>query len=810
MMRCFTRRGGLIACGMLLAVGLGAQDQVEPPKSALRSKIDRSQPYQAPDGPGLQVIYGTDDRIDVYQETNPTRVAQASATCALVATSDLNLQGDGSYTMDTFTWTRSGLPACDEEPFGDQPVAPFCTGFLVAPDIIATAGHCFDSGDFSSVRFVFGFQMADSQTAVTTFNAEQVYSGVEVLGRQQADADYAIVRLDRAVTAPGVHPLSVRREGGPALGQSLGVIGHPAGLPLKIAYGPTTTVRNNTPAGYFIANLDTYGGNSGSPVFNASTGVVEGILVRGATDYLFQGSCFVSNRLSDTEEGEDVTRAPIFAALIPRRGVLFEREVYACGATLHLTLRDDNATSGPIAIQLTTQSDQETVILLPVAPGEWQGQIDSQPEFATISNDGLIHAYDGGTITATYVDQDAGQGQNETLQTTALMDCRAPVISNVYLIHQGADRFTVSFTTNEPAEVRLEAGLECGSLPLAVSGSDLATTHALTLTGLETCRLYYFNVVATDRAGTAARWDNSGFCGLAQTGQEILLLEDTFDAPSPIAWSHAAEIGPDDWTTGTLFAQSPPYAYGVTGADELIDSSLVTPLLPGGGQLRFRHGYDLEDGFDGAVLEVSTDGGSSWFDLGDQILSGGYDATISDSYDSAIGGRMAWTGIEDASEVNVDLSSTAGETIRVRFCFAADDSVQSEGWAIDDVRYFQAQPCEAVDPVRVIAPNGGEKITSGAPTAINWRTDLATAGSGVRFELWRKGSPVEHLGYGWNPSGLGRTVVHLPLVTTGEGYTVRVISTWDGTLLDESDAPFTILGREPENAIRPGGWELYR
>ena len=62
---------------------------------------------------------------------------------------------------------------------------------------------------------------------------------------------------------------------------------------------------------YFSANLDTYGGNSGSAVFNANTGVVEGILVRGATDYVSdpsQGGCRVSNILGKhAGKGEDVT-----------------------------------------------------------------------------------------------------------------------------------------------------------------------------------------------------------------------------------------------------------------------------------------------------------------------------------------------------------------------------------------------------------------------------------------------------------------------------------------------------------------------
>jgi hypothetical protein len=69
-------------------------------------------------------------------------------------------------------------------------------------------------------------------------------------------------------------------------------MGLPSGLPLKLAGG--ASVSNNQPAAFVVANLDTYGDNSGSPVFNAATQEVEGILVRGENDFGQQGNCSVS------------------------------------------------------------------------------------------------------------------------------------------------------------------------------------------------------------------------------------------------------------------------------------------------------------------------------------------------------------------------------------------------------------------------------------------------------------------------------------------------------------------------------------
>jgi hypothetical protein len=150
--------------------------------------------------------------------------------------------------------------------------------------------------------------MKDADTASTTFGEDDVYEGVEVIGRKltQTQTDWALVRLNRPVV--GRSPVSFRTAGKISADQKLFVIGHPCGLPLKFADG--ASVRDNSPKPFFVANLDTYGGNSGSPVFNAKNYRVEGILVRGENDFVKNGTCNVSLVCPTTGcRGEDVTRA---------------------------------------------------------------------------------------------------------------------------------------------------------------------------------------------------------------------------------------------------------------------------------------------------------------------------------------------------------------------------------------------------------------------------------------------------------------------------------------------------------------------
>jgi len=264
-----------------------------------------------------RVIYGIDNRDDIYQVKSAKVRGLAGRVAALVKTSDLTRNADGSFTLATASYQQE-YDLCGNEPFASQPLGCFCSGFLVASNVVATAGHCVKGpADLTTTRFVFGWRMLDAARARTTFPAEDVYDGRAIVGRQltPTGADWALVKLDREVT--GRAPLPLRTSGKVGNTARVFVIGHPSGLPAK--YAPGARVRDNSPAAHFVANLDTYGGNSGSPVFNTSTKKVEGILVRGENDYVSNGTCQVSQRCPTTGcRGEDVTRVTVWAAKVPK------------------------------------------------------------------------------------------------------------------------------------------------------------------------------------------------------------------------------------------------------------------------------------------------------------------------------------------------------------------------------------------------------------------------------------------------------------------------------------------------------------
>jgi hypothetical protein len=84
------------------------------------------------------------------------------------------------------------------------------------------------------------------------------------------------------------------------------LIGHPSGLPTKIAGGAQVLkVLKNS----FISNVDAFSVNSGSGVFHALTGEYKGILSSGRQDYDGKGNCS-SAVIYSMEEGNETVVMP--------------------------------------------------------------------------------------------------------------------------------------------------------------------------------------------------------------------------------------------------------------------------------------------------------------------------------------------------------------------------------------------------------------------------------------------------------------------------------------------------------------------
>ncbi|MAX66708.1 MAG: peptidase [Halobacteriovoraceae bacterium] len=255
----------------------------------------------------IKVIYGDDNRVDVIASPNELYVKLAESTAAMISNDKLKEFNAEQFEIGGKTLAESGV--CAQERFSQQPIEANCSGFLVGKNTLVTAGHCIRSQfDCDNNAWVFDYKVQRESDSSVVVDKSSVYKCKSIIARELNSSDsndYAVLELEQDVLDRDV--LKFRTSGKPKVGDELVVIGHPTGLPTKISDKAYVREVNDI---FLVANLDTYGGNSGSAVFNAVTGEVEGILVRGDTDYIFDRSqmCRVSNRLGENAgRGEDVT-----------------------------------------------------------------------------------------------------------------------------------------------------------------------------------------------------------------------------------------------------------------------------------------------------------------------------------------------------------------------------------------------------------------------------------------------------------------------------------------------------------------------
>ena len=260
---------------------------------------------------------------------------------------------------------------CSSEKYREQDTAAFCSGTLVGPDTVLTAGHCIQSAfDCQSTSFVFGFAVKAAGVLPRSVASSEVYKCKQIIKQQRVDngADFAVIQIDRQVT--NHRPLAVRPVGDVSLSDGLTVIGHPVGLPTKITTGGT--IRSITPTEYFVANLDTYGGNSGSAVINSSTGLIEGVLVRGEQDFESKGGCTVSKVCADgTCRGEDVTKISVIRPFLPTLSTIPDTPVDEPPATVaevfkaapNLVIPDNKPVGVSSTIQVTSAPKDRKVFV---------------------------------------------------------------------------------------------------------------------------------------------------------------------------------------------------------------------------------------------------------------------------------------------------------------------------------------------------------------------------------------------------------------------------------------------------------------
>ena len=180
---------------------------------------------------------------------------------------------------------------------------------------------------------------------------------------------------------------------------------------------------------------------------------------------------------------------------------------------------------------------------------------------------------------------------------------------------------------------------------------------------------------------------------------------DNVTAPAlPTGWTATLTAGqPADqpWrTVNTVFDPNPSSVFAAD-PNHVTDNQLTSRhigISSSAAVLTFRRNNNLEESFDGMVLEISIDGGGfqDIISAGGSWVAGGYNGTIADDFENPLGGRAAWTGNSGGFVItSVKLPNSAdGRTVRFRWRVGTDHSVGGPGAFIDtiDLTHFSEPP----------------------------------------------------------------------------------------------------------------------
>ena len=254
--------------------------------------------------------------VDLYQISNPFVYEAVLSTAAMIPRDRLIMvDGGGMIEQNPTQRTKSCRMSIYQKKFG-QGSSANCAGFLVGGDLIATAGHCLLNRDLREAcandAWVFGYAVTHIEDDPYLVDANDVYYCREVIHavNDPYGRDFALIRLDRPVE--GRSPLRIRRNGEVPSRAQLVAIGFPDGLPAKIT--PAGGVHTNISSSEFMfsADLEIFKGNSGGPVIDIDTGLVEGITSSigvgdlNATSFNSKRHCL---EISTTERTTEVNRA---------------------------------------------------------------------------------------------------------------------------------------------------------------------------------------------------------------------------------------------------------------------------------------------------------------------------------------------------------------------------------------------------------------------------------------------------------------------------------------------------------------------
>lgn len=279
----------------------------------------------------------------------------------------------------------------------------------------------------------------------------------------------------------------------------------------------------------------------------------------------------------------------------------------------------------------------------------------SQGSSKNVTDQVSDYSVPGGAAVTKHVDKDSA-AQEEVLTYTITPTCRCADLSNLKVVD------------TLPSSVTYVSG-----------GTYNSTSRAVTFSGI--------NLTASQSKNFTVQVKLNKGTYFAPTN---LFSDSVKTSTIPAAnWQNQTTTN-TTWKVSTAMHNSGSYSYFAADSSNITTESLVTKnsyQLDGVSTLSFWHYFDTEDGFDGGVVELSSDNGATWIDLGPYMTENGYNNTIDPTdNNTTLHGRSAFSGaVDQFINTVINLASFTGKKVMIRFTFASDDIQGGKGWYIDDI-----------------------------------------------------------------------------------------------------------------------------
>ncbi|MDC8011317.1 S8 family serine peptidase [Tahibacter soli] len=244
------------------------------------------------------------------------------------------------------------------------------------------------------------------------------------------------------------------------------------------------------------------------------------------------------------------------------------------------------------------------------------------------------------------------------------------------------------------------------SSPYFTGPSTIATALAVTTyddTDVALGQPKYYRVTATDSLGNSA--PASAIVAGSPVGPNGVDGNDYVENADPTVYSTLES----PWRVTNTAAASGTYSFHAgpdgTTYPANVCTTMTSPTIAvqAGAVLSFKARYDIEYQWDGLVMEISTDGGTTWNDL---PPDGGYPSNFSQTGSPPgnacgyLASHGAFNGVSTAAS-NADpnngtatsvfkpftrtLASYAGQNVKIRFRFSTDGGAEFSGVWLDDI-----------------------------------------------------------------------------------------------------------------------------